>query len=109
MPSSPRRALDVSSRSKFRATLTVVVSVYHWCCPLDIVFSRVARYHLRMWHNIHVLMPNDADLVWFVRIPYFDTPVQAQFDLAGDFFQWQDSNGTPHYTPTDQVFKWRLV
>ncbi len=59
------------------------------------------------WKNVFVEVPADASTVWIVRIPYFDTPVQATFDNTSGTFTWTDSGTTARTIPLDQVFKWR--
>jgi len=59
------------------------------------------------WKNVFVEVPADASTVWIVRIPYFDTPVQATYDEASLTFTWTNSATNPVTIPLDQVFKWR--
>lgn len=59
------------------------------------------------WKNIFVEMPHDADIVWIVRFPFFDTPTQAKYDQANNGFNWTDSNGHDLVIPTNLVWKWR--
>jgi len=59
------------------------------------------------WKNVFVQVPTDASTVWIVRIPYFDTPVQAVFDAASREFTWTGSDTTTTIISLNQVFKWR--
>ncbi len=59
------------------------------------------------WKNIFVEVPADAAVVWIVRIPFFDTPVQATFFAADAKFTWIDSGSVDRDIALDQVFKWR--
>lgn len=59
------------------------------------------------WKNIFVEVPADHSTVWIVRIPFFDTPVQATFGEATGTFSWIDSTGNAHTIDIDEIFKWR--
>jgi hypothetical protein len=59
------------------------------------------------WTNYLVAVPPDATTVWIVRLPFFDTPIQATYDAAGFFFTWIDSNAFNQTIQGVQVFKWR--
>lgn len=60
-----------------------------------------------MWFNVLVQVPTDGSTVWIVRIPWFDTPVQAVWDAGHEWFTWTDSAAATHHIDVNQVFKWR--
>ncbi len=46
-----------------------------------------------LWKNVFVEVPLDNDIVWIVRLPFFDTPIQAKFSEGPPgSFTWADSN-----------------
>jgi hypothetical protein len=53
--------------------------------------------------------PNDGDTVWIVRLPFFDKPVQANYDATDALFGYNDTNGVSVLIPTYLVYKWRPV
>ncbi len=59
------------------------------------------------WQNIFVAVPTDAQVVWIVRLPFFDTPVQATWNEAASQFTWTDSATNDHTIAVNAVFKWR--
>jgi hypothetical protein len=59
------------------------------------------------WKNVFVEVPATGTTVWIVRLPYFDTPVQAVYSAADLAFIWTDSNAADNYVPQYLVFKWR--
>jgi len=59
------------------------------------------------WKNVFVEVPADAQAVWIVRIPYFDTPVQALYSEGNHNFEWVNSNANIVEIDVNQVFKWR--
>jgi hypothetical protein len=61
------------------------------------------------WHNVFVVIPADGAAVWIVRVPYFDTPVQATWHEGTAVFSWLDSLGHSHDLVVAAVWKWRLV
>ncbi len=60
-----------------------------------------------VWKNIFSEVPADGATVWIVRIPYFDTPVQATYDEMDSLFSWQTSNAHGETISINAVFKWR--
>ena len=61
------------------------------------------------WTNIFVAAPATPGNYWIVRLPYFDTPTQADYTLGDSFFLWTDSNGNFNSISFNEVFKWRDV
>jgi hypothetical protein len=59
------------------------------------------------WQTPQVAMPVDGAVVWIVRLPFFDTPFQAQYFQIDTGLEWLDSNGFTHTIPVFDVFKWR--
>lgn len=64
---------------------------------------------MSLWKNVFAEIPADAATVWIVRIPYFDTPVQATYDATAAEFTWTDSAAAMHTIGVNAVFKWRPV
>jgi len=63
-----------------------------------------------LWKNVFVEVPLDNDIVWIVRLPFFDTPIQAKFSEGPPgSFTWADSNASDQIIPLENVFKWRPV
>lgn len=62
-----------------------------------------------VWKNVFVEVPADGATVWIVRIPWFDTPVQAVFSQGDESFTWTDSGGGTNVIATSAVFKWRSL
>jgi len=61
-----------------------------------------------LWKNIFVETPADQDTVWIVRIPFFDTPVQALFNEGNGTFEWVSVPDAVHnQISINDVFKWR--
>jgi len=63
-----------------------------------------------LWKNVHIAVPTNGQDCWFVRIPFFDTPVLGTYRNLGvsiPGFDWTDSNGDAQVTTVYQVFKWR--
>jgi hypothetical protein len=61
------------------------------------------------WTNVFVEVPSDTQVVWIVRLPYFDTPAQATYSEADAGFYWTASNAGTSFIPQAQIFKWRDV
>jgi hypothetical protein len=61
------------------------------------------------WKSTFVEVPADGATVWIVRIPFFDTPVQATYNDAAQIFQWTNSLSTAVFIDTNLVFKWRPI
>lgn len=61
------------------------------------------------WVNVFVQVPADSQSVWIVRLPYFDTPVQAVWSESISAFSWTLSNTTVVDISVNAVFKWRPV
>ena len=59
------------------------------------------------WKNVFVEVPADGATVWIVRIPYYDTPVQAVYDEADHIFVWTNSLSDQEPIAVNAVFKWR--
>lgn len=59
------------------------------------------------WTNIFAGAPTVDGVYWIVRLPYFDTPVQASYTFPDALFQWTDSNGNLIDILFNEVFKWR--
>ncbi len=64
---------------------------------------------MTLWKNLQKQMPVDGATVWIVRIPFFDTPVQAVFNGTTEKFDWTDSNADTVSYEKVSVFKWRPV
>lgn len=59
------------------------------------------------WKNVFVEVPDTDRTTWIVRLPFFDTPRQADYSVAGASWTWNDSNGVSEVLGAPQVFKWR--
>jgi hypothetical protein len=59
------------------------------------------------WINVFVSVPDTERVVWIVRLPFFDTPIQATWFQDSGNFQWADSNGGTHNISVNAVYKWR--
>lgn len=62
---------------------------------------------MTLYKNVFAEVPADGTTVWIVRFPYFDTPVQADWDEASALFTWTDSAANTHTIGVNDVWKWR--
>ena len=62
-----------------------------------------------VWKNVFSEVPDTDRTVWIVRLPFFDTPTQADYVSGAQVFEWHDSNGFTVDIPQAQIFKWRDV
>lgn len=60
-----------------------------------------------IWKVTTTEVPPDGTTVWIVRIPFFDTPIQALYDAGTQQFFYGDSDGFTTFIPAWGVFKWR--
>jgi hypothetical protein len=62
-----------------------------------------------VWKNVFVSVPTDGETVWIVRLPYFDTPVQAVFARDAREFTWTADDTLTTIISLNAVFKWRSL
>lgn len=60
-----------------------------------------------IWKNTFASLPTDAEVVWIVRLPYFDTPVLATWSKPSREFTWTGDDATDTIISVNAVFKWR--
>jgi hypothetical protein len=61
------------------------------------------------WHNIFVRVPADAETVWIVRQPFFDTPHLAEYTAATHTFLVTLSDTSTVALALVTVWKWRSL
>lgn len=61
------------------------------------------------WQNVLVSVPPDGTVVWIVRLPFFDVPIQATYDANLQVFFYTDTNTITANVPFYVVFKWRQL
>jgi hypothetical protein len=62
-----------------------------------------------MWKYPQDSLPADGDTVWVTRLPYFDKPWQAVYNLTDNTFQFTDANGNAWNLNPWLIWKWRPV
>ena len=59
------------------------------------------------WIPTLVAQPDNEQIVWCKRSPWFDTPVLKTYSASDAAFLWTDQIGNDVTIPEWQIFAWR--